>query len=385
MNNRIKKRIINNLYNSNKNDKEKILLKHLKKKPGIKKLISSTNTINLSINRPNSKIYALSVKKSKNYKTSDSTLIKINQSINTANSFNYKNKNSENYKNYEINDLNIATIHSNGKFNNIKHLRNNIRKRLYEKNIILSNNFINNKLNKILSLKLSLNSNNNNKWKGLNISSHYLGNTADNKFGVITNKFCVNKNIILTSSVNKLKLKENYDTTSIVVERNKSSKNKEFKSINIPNHNNCFNGIVTTNFFPRIKNAINNENLYKKLMDQMTIVFNNKIKEYSLHKSNEKNVNASSQTNNDCFRKTMKSIKQQKLFNYEYIEPKRNNKNFSPIFDRNDSLLYNNEKKYKTNNDENKNIYKAINIKKDSNRNIDINFDLNQNDKSVNN
>ena len=138
MNPRIKKRIINNLYNSNKNDKEKFLLKHLKKKPAIKKLISSTNTINLSINPPNSKIYALSVKKSKNYKTSDSTLIKINQSINTVNSFNYNNKNSENYKNYEINDLNIATIHSNGKFNNIKHLRNNIRKRLYEKNIILS-------------------------------------------------------------------------------------------------------------------------------------------------------------------------------------------------------------------------------------------------------
>ena len=367
-----------------------MFLKHLKKKPSTKNIISSTNTINISIiPSSNSRKYTFNVKKHNNYKTPDSTLIKINKSTNTTNSFiNYKNKNNENYKNYEINDINdinYATIHSNGKFNNIKQLRNNIRKRLFEKNIILSNNFINNKLNKNLSMKFSLSKNNNSKWKGLNISSHYLGNTIDNRFGVTTNKICVNKNIILTSSHDNLKPKQNYDKTSIIIERYTPTKKKEFKCINIPNHDSYFNGIGTTNFFPRIKNVINNENLYKKLMAQMTLVFNNKIKEYSLHKSNEKNSNASTQTNNECFRKTLKNIKQQKLFNYDYKEFKKNRKNFSPIFVRNDSLFFNNEKKYKTKNEENKNIYKAIYIKYGYNKNIVTNFDLNQNNKDISN
>lgn len=392
MNDRIKNRITFSIYNLNNNDKKKIFLKRLKKQTGTKKLISSTNAINLSINPSNNKNYsikhALSVKTNNNYKTLDSTRIRINPNNNTINSsMNYKNKSNEINKNYETNDLNIGTIHSNGKFNNNKQLRCNIRKRLFEKNTILSNNYINSKLNKNLSLKLSL-SNKDNKmrdnWKGLNISSHYLGNTTDNKFGIITNKFCVNKNILLTGSNNNLKLKQNHDTTSIIVERNNQNIKKIFKTLNIPNHNNYFNGIGTTNFFPRIKSVINNENLYNKLSDQMTIVFNKKIKEYSLHKSNEKSVNASSQTNNDFFRKTLKNIKQQNLFNYEYVDYKRNKENLSPLIDRHDSILLKNVKKFKIN-EEKKNIYKAINIKSNSNKNININFELNQNDKNINN
>lgn len=327
--------------------------------------------------------HTVSIKKNNNHRTPDSTLIKNNLNSATNSNINYKNKNNDFHDNkyFNLNDINATTIHSNGKFRNIKHFKKNIRKRLYEKNIILSNNFLKSTLNKNISLKLALNKdcnrkNINNNWKGLNISSHYLGNTNDNKFGVTTNKFCVNKNIILTFAHN-LKLKNPHNTSSLIEERNNRNKRKEFKTINIPNHNNYFNGIGTTNFFPRIKNTMNNEKLYKKLIDQMTMVFNNKIKEYSLHKSNEKNTNISSNKNVDFFRKTLKNIKQQRLFSYDNIEKNGNNNispsfnskeniYLSPSFNRNDSYTLNKEKKNKVN-ESIKNIYKVINIYKNCN------------------
>ena len=304
-----------------------MILKGFRKHLTSKILQTPINNNNLFINSSKNKNlnikHTVSIKRNTKYKKEDITTIKVNQSANTK--FLNKNNNNcyeENYKNKEINDINITTIYSNGKFrNNKKHFKNNIRKKLYDKNIVLSNYFINNKLNKKLSLKLvgsNSKKNYNNNWKGLNISSHYLGNIKDNKFGVVTNKYFVNKNIILTCSQNNLKLKQNYDTTSIIVERNNKNKNKEFKTINIPNHNNYFNGIGTTNFFPRIENVISNEKLYKKLMEQMTVVFKNKVKEYSLHKSNEKNNTIISPSNSDYFRKSINSIKQKKLFNYEH-------------------------------------------------------------------
>ena len=361
MSNKDKKKIILSLYNSNSNksDKIKLLLKSFRKQYTSKNIQSPKNTNYLSSNPSflkNLNIkHTYSIKRNKNYKKEDITTIKINQTTNNK----YININYSK----DINDKNITTIYSNGKFRNTKQkLKNTIRKKLYEKNIILSNHFINNKLNKLnkkLSLKITSNSNNknnfNNKWKGLNISSHYIGNTKDNQFGIITNKFCVNKNIILTCSHNNLKFKQKYGTTSIIIKRNNKNKikNKEFRTINIPNHNNYFNGIGTTNFFPGVKNVINNEKLYKKLMEQMTVVFNNKVKEYSLHKSNEKNTNISS-SHSDYFRKGINSIKMKKLYNYEYKIGKINN--------------------------DNKNIYQPINIKNSSNRNSNINIKLNQNE-----
>jgi hypothetical protein len=353
------------LNRRNKSDKIKILLKNLKKLPASTNEISSPiNTINLSANPSyltNLNIkHTLSFKNNKKYKAQDSIKGKVNHSINTIYTkinkhINYKNENNE------INDINIATIHSNGKFKNVKqHFKNNIRKKLYEKNIILSNNFINNRLKNNFSLKLGLKNKDNNlnnfrkNWKGLNISSHYLGNTTDNKFGIITNKFCVNKNVVLTYSQNNLKLKQNFDTTSIIVERNNINKRKEFKTINIPNHNNYFNGIGTTNFFPRIENVISNEKLYKKLMEQMTVVFKNKVKEYSLHKSNEKNNTIISPSNSDYFRKSINSIKQQRLFNYEHKGNKKSS--LSPK------------------NGESECVYKVINIKNMNKKNSHINI-----------
>ena len=390
------------LYSSKNNDKKKIILKNIGQHFTSKKiynaisLSNSTNKKNLNIKR------TVSIKNNNNYRTPDSTLIKINhhQNNNTIQSnINYNNKKNyynENNKHFDINDINIATIHSNGKFRSIKHFKNNIRKRLYEKNIILSNNFLKNTLNKNISIKLGLNKDsniksNNSNWKRLNISSHYIGNINNNKFGVTTKKFCVNKNIILTFAHNNLKLKNNINTSSLIAERNIRNKKKEFKTINIPNHNTYFNGFGTTNFFPKIKNTINNEKLYKKLMDQMTLVFNNKLKEYSLHKSNEKNSNTnsiSSSKNNDFFRKTLKNIKQQRLFSYDNINKNGyninypsfdnyGNNNISPSFDKNDSYILNSEKTIKTNKDK-KSIYKVININKNfSNRYNNINLDSN--------
>ena len=126
-------------------------------------------------------------------------------------------------------------------------------------------------------------------------------------------------------------------------------------------------------------------------MDQMTLVFNNKLKEYSLHKSNEKNSNTnsiSSSKNNDFFRKTLKNIKQQRLFSYDNINKNGyninypsfdnyGNNNISPSFDKNDSYILNSEKTIKTNKDK-KSIYKVININKNfSNRYNNINLDSN--------
>ena len=216
MKNKTKEKIIFSLYNSNIKDKSEILLK---KQPSSKKLLSSYNTINESNSSylKNLKInHSISIKKEKKLKYQ--TTIKINQStnaINTKKIFKLKINNvTENCKNNNIDDINVATIHSNGKFRkNIRQKKDNIRKKIYEKNIILSNNFIKNTLNKNLSLKLffnrkdSINNSYKYNWKCLNISSHYLGNTLDNKFGVITNKYCVNKNVILTSSHNNLNLK----------------------------------------------------------------------------------------------------------------------------------------------------------------------------------
>ena len=381
-----KNKIMFSLNNKiNKKEKTKLLLNNLKKLKNEKILSSPIHTINLSINPynlNNFKIkHTLSVKNSKKYKTPDSTLSKVNQSTNTIYTqiinkhMNYKNENKCN----EINDINMATIHSNGKFKNVKqHFKNNIRKKLYEKNIILSNNFINNKLKKNLSIKLGLKDKDNSinnfrkNWKGLNISSHYLGNTIDNKFGIITNKFCINKNIALTCSQDKLKLKQNYDTISIILERNNINKKKDFQTINIPNHNNYFNGIGTTNFFPRIENVVNNERLYQQLMNKMVAVFNNKIKEYSLHKSNEKNNNSSMAYTSDYFRKNLKRIKKQKLFIYDKIEDK---KNFSPFKDKNDSFLLKKQESIKKI-EENKNIYKIINIKNFNNKDVGVNVDI---------
>ena len=368
MNIKNKKRIFFTFYNINKNEKEKILLKKLEHQRKSKELISPNNPITLSNNR--------NLLKNLNPKSFDNLLenkkIKISQSTKTITSILSNNKNyniynnkfiytCENKYNKLLNDINISKIHSNGKFKRYN-LREKIFNKISEKNVILKNTYLNKELNKTSSLKLILNNNNKNNlkkcWKGLNISSHYLGNTIDNKFGVTTNKFCINKNLFLTLSQSNLKLKKNFDKNNIILEINNNgiNKNNDFKNINIPNHNNYCCGNGTTNFFPRINNIINNEILYEKLMTQMTEVFNNKLKEYSMNKSNEKNIASSLKI--EFLKNNLKKVKNQKLIN--------NNK--LPKYKRNSSILVI-EKKNKTYEEKIK-IYKPIKIKNHSNESI---------------
>jgi hypothetical protein len=231
-----------------------------------------------------------------------------------------KNKDNE-YKNfytynYKINDLNMSTIHSNGKFKNNKKIKINLRDKIFsqsDKNIILKNKYISKKLKKNLSIQVKEKNILKDKLKYIKISSHYLGNILDNKFGIMTNKFCINKNILLTSSHSNLKLNQNYNN-SIQLETNDRNRNQknEFKTINIQNHANYCNAIRIPNFFPEIKAPINSEKIYINLMKKMTEAFNSKLKEYSIYKSKEKNKSNSPNLIVENFRNSFKQLKEEK-------------------------------------------------------------------------
>ena len=340
MNNKDKKFILS-LFNSEKSEK-KILLKNLKKKksiphnffPPMKIINISKNTFSLT----NLDIkHTVSIKKHKCNRTPDSTLVTINQTTHTLSNLNNilnNNNCSKNNCNYnDGNDLNPPTIHANGKF---KQLKSKIRKRLFDQNLILKNESFNDKLNKRFFFQLNFDNKKKNNlkdnWKGLNISSHYLGNTEDNKFGITSNKLYVNNNSVLISSQSDFKKKQKIYTSP--------KKRNEFKTINIPKHNAYFNGIGTTNFFPRIESINNNEKLYNQLMTEMTTVFNNKIKEYSTNKTNEKNSNGSSWDIN-IFRKKLKNMRKPKFLNEDNNGYSGNKTiNLSPLMiERNDSFL----------------------------------------------
>ena len=342
MNNKDKK-VILSLYNSNNNE-NRILL--TKKKSTPHNFFPPMKIINIS-NNPlylkNKDIkHTVSIKKNKCNRTPDSTLVTINQTTHNLSNTNFLNNNNNNSSNKDIynyndvNEINTPTIHANGKF---KQLKSKIRKRLFDKKLIVKNDFFNDTLNKHFLLQLHYENKNKNNdkdnWKGLNISSHYIGNTTDNKFGITSNQLYLNNNLVLTCSQSNLKIRKKYESPII----NDKKKKNEFQTINIPNHNIYYNGINTTNFFPRIENIVNNEHLYKKLMNQMTTVFNNKIKEYSTYKSNEKN-NTKSTLDMNIFRKKLKNMRKQKIFNENKHVLEINEINLSPLLiDRNDSVL----------------------------------------------
>jgi hypothetical protein len=197
--------------------------------------------------------------------------------------------------------------------------------------------------------------------KSLNISSHYLGNTFNNKFGITTNKFCIDKNLILTHSKDNSIYKNDYNTSSMILNKNHESKLK-FITLNMPNNSNYFNGMTSTNEFTRLKCVINNEKLYQKLINQLTIVFRNRIKKYSYLKSYEKN-HKSIFNDEIIFQNNILNMKQQRLFNdrnlgqnldIERIKKKYNIK----IFERNDVLNKDNSKTF-----DNQNKYMKINIR----------------------
>ena len=389
--NKDKNRIMFTFYNINKNEKTKIFLNKLIDKKSSKRLKENLpNNFTCFSNNP-SYLSSINIKN----KNKESITLKTNQSISTISSMINKNNHND-YKNYytynyrnKINDLNMSTIHSNGKFKNTKKIKINLRDKIYsqsDKNIkniipnsIIKNKYISKKLKKNLSIQVNKEKDIlNDKLKDIKISSHYLGNILDNKFGIMTNKFSVNKNILLTCSYNNLKLKKNYNN-SIQLEpndRNANQKN-EFKTINLQNHNKLFNAIETHNLFPEIKAQTNSQKIYINLMNKMTEGFNSKLKEYSIYKLKEKSKSNSPNLIVENFRKNFKQLKKEKSSSNKY---KINLISKAPINERNRSFLLNNEKKNKTLEEHiNKNIYRVIAIKSNKNHNRLISLLSNEN------
>ena len=385
--NKDKKRILITFYNINKNEKTKVFLNKLIDMKSKKRLNENLPNNFTSFRNNPSQLSSINIK-NKNNKKKDPISLKANQSISTI-SYIIKKNNHNDYKNFytydysnKINDLNISTIHSNGKFQNTKKIKINLRDKIFsqsDKNIILKNKFISKKLKKNLSIQVNKEKDIlKDKLKDIKISSHYLGNILDNKFGIMTNKFLVNKNILLTSSHSSLKLKKNYNN-SIQLEpnyRNTSQKN-EFKSINIQNHNNYFNAIGIPKLCPEIKNTINPEKIYINLMNKMSEAFNIKLKEYYIYKLKEKNKSNSPNLIIEKFRKNFMQFKKEKSsynrYNINFI-------NKAPIYGRNNSFLLNNENKNKTLEEHiNKNIYRVIAIKSNKSHKRIINLKSNEN------
>jgi hypothetical protein len=383
--NKDKKRIMFTFYNINKNEKTKIFLNKLIDKKSLKRLNKDLpNNFTCFSNNP-SHLSSINIK-NRNNKIKESITLKTNQSISTISSMINKNNHND-YKNFytydysnKINDLNISTIHSNGKFQNTKKIKINLRDKIFSQSdkIILKNKFISKKLKKNLSIQVKEKNFLKDNLKDIKISSHYLGNILDNKFGIMTNKFSVNKNILLTSSHSSLRLKKNYNN-SIQLEINDRNRNQinEFKTINIQDHNNYFNDIGTIKYFPEIKTPINSEKIYINLMNKMTEAFNSKLKEYLIYKLKEKNKSKSPNLILENFRKNFKQFKKEKsssnkcTINFIYK---------APMYERNNSFLLNNESKNKTLGEHiNKNIYRVIAIKNSRSHNRFINIKSNEN------
>ena len=300
---------------------DKIIFKKIRKRNRAKEFLLPFNIINLS----NSSLKDLTLKpinkikdKHINYNRKKKTISKGTNAIYSIVN-NGKNKNKINSFNDRkiffpcfdetkyVGDGNPSTIHSNGKFqNSINSNEEKILNKVNDKFIIrqkikkfiLNNNGDNIKLfekmkkNKEMGL---INNNENNKnnlknnLKALHISSHYLGNIIDDKFGIVTNKFSIDKNLILThSKPNKKYLNNNYNPYSLVLNIKNDPKLK-FITLNMPDRSNFFNLVSSSNLFSKMKDSINNQKLYQQLMSQMSQVFKKRIKKYCILKSYEKN------------------------------------------------------------------------------------------------
>ena len=270
---------------------------------------------------------------------------KVNEGTNTIRSIlkNFKNKNQNKHNYYKVkkrnafpnldegkyvDEYNSSTIHSNGKFQFSKDNQENLskfNKKIFikekVKKFILNQNNLNNKENKKMQNK-EVNTNNeennkkntNNSWKGLNISSHYLGNTFNNQFGITTNRFYVSKDFMLTNSRENTKHKNDYTTNSLLSSNNKKDLRLKFINLNMPNRNIFFNGMSSSNIFSKMKDIINNEKLYQKLIKQMTRVFKNRIDKYSRLKYFQNNYKSSN--NENYFYRSNIDMKFKKLANH---------------------------------------------------------------------
>jgi len=360
---------------------DKLYIKNIKRRNKSKDLLLPFNVINLSNNPSLKDINFKQIIKinNNNNNNTNSFTKKINQGTNTIYSIikKVKIKNKRNIFNIkkkqffpEIDDnkygenFNSSTIRSNGKFQKSNQIHDTNSKKVDKKLFIRQNikNFLLNKgmnnydfnikekgmqYEEITNYNLE-NSKKNIKeskynWKGINISSHYLGNNSNNQFGITSNKFCIDKNFLLTHSKDNSKYKNDYDSNSIMMNSHSASKFK-FITLNMPNNSNYFNGMSSTNLFSKMKYRINNEQLYQKLIHQMTIVFKNRINKYSHYKSYE-NQRKTNFNQEYYFENNIKNIKKQKLFNNPEI--RKINKYYLQS-DRNDIINPKSNEKYKT-------------------------------------
>lgn len=173
-------------------------------------------------------------------------------------------------------DLYDSKIHSNGKFKEIMNIRSKIREqRKKDKQENIKNFSMNFPEIFQETNKISQNDFHNKIYRdlnGLNLSSHYIGNTFDNKFGITTNKFLFKKDLVLDSNLSNIQV-------------------DDFTSINIPKHGiNCgFNGM--TYFFHNIVKIQKNKKIYSKLLLPIKFFSRKKNKESF---SEEKKKNKSS-------------------------------------------------------------------------------------------
>ena len=364
--------------------------KKIKKRNKSKDILMSFNIINLS-NDPSLKnisfIPKIKLKSSNNNVIQSSK--KTNQGTNTVYSIIKKVKNKNKYNHHNVKkkrnfpdfdgkknegDYDTITIRSNGKFQSSQNEKfmNKTNKQFVNKQIvkkIFLNKDINNFNYKDNHKIINKEENSKKDWKGLNISSHYLGNTFNNKFGITTNKFYINKDLILMHSKNNERSINSYNANSLLLKKN-SEKKLKFININMPNQSNFFNVMSSSNLLSGRECAINNQKLYKKLIKQMTIVFKNRIKKYSYMKSFDKHQY--SLFNEEYkFPNNIINIKQKKLFNNNNSEVSQLKKN---IHERNDVFKHGSRDKYDTFDMHSK--YMKINIRNVNNRNKTNNINL---------
>ena len=168
---------------------------------------------------------------------------------------------------------------------------------------------------------------------------------------------------MLSHSKDNSKYKNDYDSNSIMMNSHSASKFK-FITLNMPNNSNYFNGMSSTNLFSKMKYRINNEQLYQKLIHQMTTVFKNRINKYSHYKSYE-NQQKTNFNQEYYFENNIKNIKKQKLFNNPEI--RKINKYYLQS-DRNVIINPKSNEKYKT--FDNNNQFMKVNIRNSNKENF---------------
>ena len=335
-----------------KNLQSKIQLKKVTIKPKIKGLFNTIALSNMS------KLHSISLgsqigssvfRKINILKSMNNDLPSNGESINKK-FFNYiSNKiNESDMGSKKFENLIESKIHSNGIFNNIqptkeKNIRlydrflkmNNIKKTKFYYNHsmnIMSNNSklnldnslndlsLDNRINKFK--KNSEGAKSHHQYSSLNISSHYIGNTSDNKFGITSNKYLVNKDEILSGYTN-------------LGFKNTSNKNKFFKILNIPLYDNNAN-LREYELYFNPKYNMDGEKIQKKIFEQMAVVFNNKLKNYLINQSNDmKSAYIEFNKNLDLFNKEKlrerfkNKTNLRKNKNYTYFYQNKNKKKFN--------------------------------------------------------